>query len=171
MPPLTSVFAWIAGAAIVFAAPVAIAEGCDISQTKCALNDGKCNIKFINQTGLNGKDSGTNLNRSSSAQTIRVKALKTNGKTAGNALSIDAGASKTMNLDKKANKHFDRIRISSPAMNSVTGSTISCASVQAVLNGNGTCKIFHGAPPYGEENVEYQLGYRCDSGEITGPKG
>jgi hypothetical protein len=153
-----------------FAVPIASAQ-CDISQTKCALNDGKCNIKFINQTGLNGKDSGTNLNRSSSAQTIRVKALKTDGNTAGNALSIDAGASKTMNLDKKANKHFDRIRISSPAMNSVIGSTISCASVQAVLNGNGTCKIFHGAPPYGEANTEYQLGYRCDSGETTGPKG
>ncbi len=153
-----------------FAAPVASAQ-CDISQTKCALNDGKCNIKFINETGLNGKDRGTNLNRSSSAQTIRVKAVKANGNTAGNALSIDAGASKTLNLDKKANKNFDRIRVSSPAMNSVSGSTISCASVQAILNGNGTCKIFHGAPPFGEENVEYQLGYRCDSGSVSGPKG
>ena len=161
----------LAGLATALMATSASAEGCDISQTKCALNDGKCNIKFINQTGLLGKDSGTNLNRSSSAQSIRVKALKTNGKTAGNALSIDAGASKTMNLDKKANKHFDRIRISSPAMNSVTGSTISCASVQAVLNGNGTCKIFHGAPPCGDEHFEYQLGYRCDGGAITGPKG
>lgn len=154
----------------VFAAPVAIAQ-CDISQTKCALNDGKCNIKFINETGLNGKDKGTNLDRSSSAQIIRVKALKESGKTAGNALSINAGASKTMNLDKKANKSFDRIRLSSPTMNSVSGSTLSCASVQAVLNGNGTCKVFHGAPPYGEENVEYQLGYRCDSGKVSGPNG
>ena len=161
----------LAGLATALMAANASAEGCDISQTKCALNGGKCNIKFINQTGLLGKDGGTNLNRTSSAQTIRVKAVKTNGNTAGNALSIDAGASKTMNLDKKANKQFDRIRVSSPAMNSVAGSTISCASVQAVLNGNGTCKIFHGTPPYGEENLEYQLGYRCDGGSVTGPKG
>ena len=153
-----------------FSAPIASAQ-CDISQTKCALNDGKCNIKFINETGLTGKDKGTNLNRTSSAQIIRVKALKENGSTAGNALSINAGASKTMNLDKKANKNFDRIRLSSPTMGRVSGSTLSCAAVQAVLNGNGTCKVFHGEPPYGAESVEYQLGYRCDSGKVSGPTG
>lgn len=153
-----------------FAAPTASAA-CNISDTKCAVNGGKCNIKFINETGLTGKDKGTNLNRTSSAQTIRVKALKENGNTAGNALSINAGASKTMNLDKKANKNFDRIRLSSPTMGRVSGSTLSCAAVQAVLNGNGTCKVFHGEPPYGAESVEYQLGYRCDGGKVSGPTG
>ncbi|MEL7113044.1 MAG: hypothetical protein AAGK93_08920, partial [Pseudomonadota bacterium] len=43
--------------------------------------------------------------------------------------------------------------------------------VQAVLNGNGTCKVFHGTPPYGAETAEYQLGYRCDGGKVSGPTG
>ena len=151
------------------AAPVASAA-CDISDTKCALNGGKCNIKFRNQTGIgNGSDSGTKLNQTSSAQTVKVKALKDNGNNAGNSLTINAGASNTMNMDNKAKKGFVKIRISSPAMTRVESVTMSCEDVKAVLNGNGTCKVFHGEPPYGSETLNYQLGYSCDGGSTGGP--
>ena len=64
-------------------APTAFAA-CDISQTKCALNGGKCNIKFRNLTGASsGMAGGTDLSQESWAQTIKVKALKENGHTAG----------------------------------------------------------------------------------------
>ncbi len=39
--------------ALTLAAPAAIAQ-CDISQTKCALNNGNCNIKFKNRTADGG---------------------------------------------------------------------------------------------------------------------
>ena len=153
-----------------FSAPLASAE-CDISQTKCALNDGKCNIKFRNQTGIaGGSDGGTKLEQTSSAQIIRVKAAKENGKPAGNVLTIEAGTSKSLNLDKKAKKNFDRIRISSPTLASVEGVTITCAQVQQILDGSGTCKIFNGVPAYGSEKFDYQLGFSCDGSNVTGPK-
>ena len=157
-------------AATAFSAPVANAA-CDISQTKCALNGGKCNIKFRNQTGIGGgSDGGTKLDQESSAQIIRVKAAKESGKPAGNVLTIEAGTSKSLNLDKKAKKNFDRIRISSPTLSSVEGVTMTCAQVQQVLDGSGTCKIFHGTPAYGGEYFEYQLGFSCDGSNVTGPK-
>ena len=166
--------ALIAGLALAtasaFVAPMASAE-CDISQTKCALNDGKCNIKFRNQTGISsGSGGGTKLDQTSSAQIIRVKAAKENGKPAGNVLTIEAGTSKSLNLDKKAKKDFARIRISSPTLASVEGVTITCAQVQTILDGSGTCKIFHGTPPYGDEKFDYQLGFSCDGGNVKGPK-
>ena len=151
-------------------APVASAT-CDISQTKCAVNGGKCNIKFRNQTGISsGSGGGTYLKQTGSAQTVKVKAVKDNGNNAGNSLTINAGASNTMNLDKKAKKNFTKIRITSPAMARVAGVTMSCADVQAVLDGSGTCKIFHGEPAYGAESFEYALGYNCDGGNVSGPK-
>lgn len=159
----------LAAASAVFA-PIASAE-CDISQTKCALNDGKCNIKFRNQTGIgSGSAGGTKLDQTSSAQIIRVKAAKENGNPAGNVLTIEAGTSKSLNLDKKAKKDFARIRISSPTLASVEGVTISCEQVQTILDGNGTCKIFHGTPAYGAEKFDYQLGFSCDGGDVVGPK-
>lgn len=155
----------------VFLTPSASAA-CDISQTKCALNDGKCNIKFRNLTGASsGMAGGTDLSQESWAQTVKVKALKENGHTAGNVLSIDSDASKTMNLDKKANKNFAKIRITSPAMNRVKGVTMSCEDVQSVLDGNGTCKIFHGQYSGAEGYDDYGLGYSCDASKTVGPKG
>ena len=152
-------------------APVAFAS-CDISQTKCALNDGKCNIKFRNLTGASrGMDRGTSLDQESWAQTVKVKALKDNGRTAGNVLSINSDASKTMNLDKKANKNFAKIRITSPVMKSVEGVTMSCEDVQSVLDGNGTCKIFHGQDVNADAYEDYRLGYTCDGSKVVGPKG
>lgn len=150
-------------------APAASAS-CDISATKCAVNGGKCNIKFRNQTAASsGSGGGTGLNQTSAAQTVKVKAIKDNGNKAGNALTINAGASNTMNIEKKANKNFAKIRITSPSMATVDGVTMSCADVQAVLDGNGTCKILHGHKPYGDEHMEYNLGFNCDGGNVAGP--
>ncbi|MEO0608672.1 MAG: hypothetical protein AAFY82_10610 [Pseudomonadota bacterium] len=159
----------IAVFAVSLAAPMARAD-CDISETKCAVNGGKCNIKFRNRTAdTSGSSSGTYLSQDGSAQTVKVKALKENGNTAGNVLTINAGASNTMNLDNKAKKNFAKVRITSPAMARVDGVTMSCQDVIAVLDGNGTCKIFHGYPPYGDEHLDYQLGYSCDGGSVVGP--
>ena len=164
-----SLSALLIGTAAIIAVPTAGAA-CDISATKCAVNGGKCNIKFRNVTAAeSGSGGGTDLTQSSSAQMVKVKAIKENGNKAGNALTIDSSASKTMNMDKKANKNFDKIRITSPSMARVEGVTMSCADVQDVLNGSGTCKVFHGYGPYGNESFEYQLGYNCDGGNTSGP--
>ena len=152
-----------------FAAPMASAT-CDISDTKCAVNGGKCNIKFKNRTGdTGGSDGSSNISQTSSAQTVVVKAVKKNGDKAGNKLTIVAGASNTMNLDKKANKNFDYVHISSDAHGGVVYSaTMACEDVTAVLNGNGTCKVFHGTKTKGA-TVNYFLGYQCDGGNVGGP--
>lgn len=151
-------------------APAAFAS-CDISETKCAINGGKCNIHFKNKTGVNkGLSRGTDLKQYSLTQTIRVKALKENGNGAGNALTIAAAASKTMNIDKKANKNFDKIRIASPNMETVNSVTMSCEDVKAVLNGNGTCRVFYGYSLYRKNVFQYDLGYNCDGGNVVGPK-
>ena len=170
MRPYISLSALIAGTAIAIATPTASAE-CDISQTKCVVNDGKCNIKFRNVTDKSGGSAGgTILTQKSSAQIIRVKAAKNNGKAAGNIINIESGTSKTMNLDKKAKKDFDKIRISSPTLASVSGVTMSCADVKAVLDGNGTCKIFNGVTGNLSYNLSPQLGYDCDGGSVKGPQ-
>lgn len=156
---------------LAYSSPVAHAQdACDISQTKCALNGGKCNIKFRNRTADNqGSGGPTDLNQRSYAMTIKVKALKANGDTAGNVLTIDAGASKTMNIEKKANKSFAKIRLRSSSNRSEGGITMNCDAVKAVLNGNGTCKVFHGAPDDVSETFAWQLGYNCDGGNVYGP--
>ena len=154
----------------VLAVPAASAD-CDIRETKCYQNDGKCNIKFRNRTGDTGGSEGDSyLDQRSSAQIIRVKAAKDNGNAAGNILNIEAGTSKTMNIDKKYNKDFAKIRISSPTLGSVDGVTMSCEHVVQVLNGNGTCKVFYGLKERSDDRkYKYQLGYQCDSGNVGGP--
>lgn len=152
-------------------APAAFAS-CDISQTKCAVNGGKCNIKFRNVTGADGgSDAGTNLTQKPSAQTIKVKALKENGDKAGNALTINSPGNKTMNIDKKAHRNFAKIRITSPALATIEGITMSCNDVKRVLNGNGTCKVFNGNASSGVSVPDYKLGFSCDGGAVTGPNG
>lgn len=153
------------------AVPVASAQAtCDISQTECALHGGKCNIQFKNKTGdSGGSDGGTALDQRSSAQTILVKAKKENNNTAGNTLSIDAGASNTMNIENKVNKNFYDIKIRSKSFDGVVADVnMSCSDIQAVLDGNGTCKVFHGTAGSGG-NAGFYMGYQCDGGNVAGP--
>lgn len=170
MRPFLSISALFIGTAMIFASPSACAD-CDITDTKCYQNDGKCNIKFRNVTDQrSGSAGGTKLTQKSSAQIVRVKAVKDNGKPAGNILNIESGTTNTMNLDKKYKKDFAWIRISSPTLSSVSGVTMSCEDVKAVLNGNGTCKIFNGATSKMSNSLTAQLGYSCDAGDVSGPK-
>ncbi len=164
---IASITLVIAGA---FTTPLASAD-CDITTTKCYQNGGKCNIKFRNVTDQRGGSAGgTKLTQKSSAQIVRVKAVKDNGKPAGNILNVESGTTNTMNLDKKYKKDFASIRISSPTLSSVSGVTMSCEDVKAVLNGNGTCKIFNGATSKMSNSLTAQLGYSCDAGAVSGPK-
>ena len=170
MPRLIPISALIVGTAFVFAAPSASAD-CDITSTKCYKNDGKCNIKFRNVTDQRGGSAGgTKLTQKASAQIIRIKAVKDNGKAAGNIINVESGTTKTMNIDKKYNKDFAKVRISSPTLATVDGVTMSCDDVKLVLDGNGTCKIFNGATSKMSNNLSAQLGYSCDGGEVNGPK-
>ena len=171
MRPFISVSASLIALAIL-SAPTAAAS-CDISQTKCALNNGKCNIQFRNKTGdSGGSDGGTNLDQRSSAQTILVKAKDESSDRVGNKLQIVAGAKKTMNVQKKAKKKggFTTIGIGSQDFGmGVTGAEMSCEDIQAVLNGNGTCKVFHGAKSSDSQGGKFALGYQCDGGKVSGP--
>ena len=145
---------------------------CDISQTKCALNGGKCNIQFKNKTGdAAGSDGGTSVQQTSSAQTIVVKAKDKWDERVGNRLKIPAGAKKTMNMEKKAGKKrgFATISIASQDFDfAVAGADMSCDDIKAVLNGNGTCKIFHGMKK--GAGMDVRLGFQCDGGNVAGPK-
>jgi len=155
--------------ATAFLSPAALAQ-CDISQTKCALNGGKCNIKFKNRTGdTGGSEGGTNINQTSSAQTVAVKAMLNDGTKAGNKLNIPAGSSKTMNIEKKAKKNFDYIEVRSADIRMVKSSHMSCADIKAVLNGNGTCKAFHGGKSSQSGAFTFYIGYQCDGGNVAGP--
>lgn len=149
--------------------PVAAAS-CDITETNCWINGGNCNIKFKNRTGdSGGSDGESNLNQTSSAQTVTVKAKDSSNDKTGNKLDIVAGASKTMNIEKKAKKDFDYIQFESADFGSVNASKMKCADVIAVLNGNGTCKVFHGAVTNDAGAVAWYIGYQCDSGNVGGP--
>ena len=119
------------------------ASACDIANLSC-WDDGKCNIQFKNHTGeANGDASGTSISQVSAAQTIKVKAEKSDGGKAGNKLTIAVNASKTMNMENKYKKKFSTIQVSST--NSITdGFSMTCNTVRKILDGNGTCKIFHG---------------------------
>ena len=171
MRPNHILSAVILGAAFSVAAPLASAQVCDISQTKCALNGGKCNIKFKNRTGDSGGSEGSsNINQRSNAMTIVIKARKGNGDKAGNKLQIPAGTSKTMNMGKKANKDFYDVRaMSQDFAGSIQGVTIPCEDIQTILNGTGTCKIFHGIKAKKSGQKSRYIGYQCDSGNVGGP--
>ncbi|MEO0608042.1 MAG: hypothetical protein AAFY82_07405 [Pseudomonadota bacterium] len=173
MKHTTSIVGPVLVFAAVLAAPIASAE-CDISETKCAVNGGKCNIKFRNRTSdSSGSDGSSAISQTSSAQTIVVKAIDEESNHIGNKLQIVAGASKTMNVENKVNKDkgFDAIKIDSKDFSGhLAPVTMSCEHVQAVLNGNGTCKVFHGYA-YGHVGpYDFALGYQCDGGNVGGPK-
>lgn len=165
--------------------PVARAE-CDSSQTKCALKGGKCNIHFTNRTAdAGGLDGKSNINQTTAIQAVRVKAIDSKGNKVGNKLVIQAGDTKTMNITKKANKQFDAIRLRSDNAGFMFGgTTMRCADIVAILNGNGKCKLFHGNRKASGNGrckifhgvhynihpaVNFYLGYQCDGGKIGGP--
>lgn len=156
-------------ASSLLAAPLVSAE-CDISQTKCALNGGKCNIHFKNRTGdTGGSDGSSSLDQRSAAQTIEVKAVDEKNNKVGNKLNIPVSSSKTMNMDKKAKKGFDGIRITSHnAPKMYEGVRMSCAEIIETLNGTGTCKVFQGLWTPGGD-TQGRLGYQCDGGDVGGP--
>ena len=156
-------------AVTMMALPPTAFAACDITQTKCWINDGKCNIEFKNRTGdTGGSDGGSDLSQTSSAQTITVKARKADKDKAGNKLTITAGASNTMNIEKKAKKDFADIQLL-PSVKGVNSTVMSCEHVQAVLDGNGTCKVFHGYSTNSATNSDRYLGYQCDGGNVGGP--
>ncbi|MEO1659937.1 MAG: hypothetical protein AAFR51_03030 [Pseudomonadota bacterium] len=165
----------IASPCLVFAAiltaPIASAA-CDISQTKCALNGGKCNIHFRNRTGDAGGSDGTSgLSQTSSAQTIIVKARDPSGNPTGNSLHIVAFSNKTMNITKKTHKKngFKTIKLASQDFGAqIASASISCDEVIAVLNGTGICKVFHGHTNTGQNDGD-AIGYQCDGGNVGGP--
>ena len=75
-----------------------------------------------------------------------------------------------MNIEKKANKDFQDIRLSSKtASETVADTNMSCADVKAVLNGNGTCKVFNGFEKTRAGVPAYRLGYQCDGANVSGP--
>lgn len=159
----------LVGTSLVFASicitPPAIAV-CDISKTRCMANDGKCNIKFRNRTGESGGSDGHSLlNQSSLAMNIKVSARDQHGNKIGNKLIISAAASKSMNIEKKANKGFHHIRISPVSEPDVQAVSMSCDDINYVLDGNGSCKIFHGV----RSSHGGALGYQCDGGNVRAP--
>ena len=107
-----------------------------------------------------------------SAQEVNVKARKRNGDKAGNKLIINAGASGTMNFDKKAKKNFQDVRLYSKMNRGHVGSIImSCEEIVTVLDGSGVCKIFQGYRHNSKSSKEFFLGYRCDGRSVYGPPG
>ena len=164
--------AMIAGSCAMLMTPTASAI-CDISQTKCAVNGGKCNIHFRNRTGdKGGSDGSSNIEQTSAAQTVKVKARtdKSEGsKQVGNKLTLPVGTNKTMNLDRKAKMGFHEIRIYSQNHKDTRSIIMSCEDIKAVLNGNGRCKIFHGVRYNIHPAVNFYLGYQCDGGNVGGP--
>ena len=152
-------------------ATAAATAQCDISQTECALNGKKCNIHFKNRTGdTGGSDGSSHLDQRSAAQAVEVKAIDEKGNKVGNKLVIQVSSKKTMNITKRDENGFDRIRITSQnAPKMYDGVTMSCAHIIETLNGTGTCKIFQGTWAVGGDN-HGRLGYQCDGGDVGGPE-
>ena len=95
-------------------APAAFAQSaaCDLTNLDCWGKGKKCNIQFDNDTGEgSGSGGGTGYKQVTKARTIRVSARKPDGGRAGkNSLSINAGQSNTLNLDKKNGFGYINIR-------------------------------------------------------------
>ena len=140
---------------------------CDITDLPCWGPDKKCNIKFRNLTGeASGSGTGTWLNQKSMAATIEVSARKADRSRAGsNTLEILAGASKTLNLDKK--KDFDSIRIQNTT--NFSGAVLrvrrTCDAIRTTLQGSGTCKVWWGCASAGD----CWTAITCSGGDVVEP--
>ncbi len=133
------------------------AGACDITDLPCWGDNTKCNIKFKNNTGESSGSGGPNYNQTSWVATIKVLAVKPDGNRAGsNSLTILAGQSKTINLDKKHG--FDRIKVFTTTAGK-GNLYIPCNDIRAILAADKQCKIF--AVSRVIENTYYYLAYNC----------
>ncbi len=143
---------------------------CTITDLPCWGPGKKCNIKFRNKTGeSSGSDTGA-YNQETRAKTLKIRSEDANGARVGsNTLSILAGASNTMNLDKKDG--FDHINIKAIAGGDKGDMVVdmSCKDIRATLQGSGTCKVYmHKVTPIGSNTAKYYTSYNCDGGKVTG---
>jgi hypothetical protein len=143
--------------------PVAVSAAavCDITDLPCWGKGSKCNIKFSNNTGkASGSGGGTGYRQYSAAATTKVKAVKENGNRAGkNSLEILAGATGTLNLDKKSN--FNGINIVATTIDGTPEVTLTCEQVRQVLAGSGKCKLFI-------TGSSGKMAFNCDRANVTG---
>ena len=137
------------------------ASACDITDLPC-WDGGICNIKFKTRTGKSSGSGKSSVSQDSAAQTIRVTAKTSDGDKTGNAFSIPAGASKTMNLEKKKDFSFIRITAGNPGVQALS---VKCGAIRNTLRGNGNCNIYYGFEP----SVRSTLAYSCDNRAVNGP--
>ena len=152
-------------AVFLFAAQATFAA-CDLTDLPCWGSNSKCNIKFRNKTGEgSGAGGGTPWNQMSWAGKIRVVAKDSKDNRIGNTLTIDAGASKTINLDKKSG--FAHIDVTMVMVGGGTDSRIlmSCKPIRAVLQRDDSCKVFY------TTSGDYRLAYNCGGGDVVGAGG
>ena len=148
-------------AAIATGSSALTASACDITDLPW-WDGGKCNIKFKNHTAKGSGSGNSQVSQTSAAQTIRVTAKKSNGDKTGNAFTINAGASKTMNLEKKKDFSFIRITAGNAGVQAIS---MNCGAIRNTLRGNGNCNILYGF----EESVRWTLAYSCDNKTVNGP--
>ncbi|MEO0607481.1 MAG: hypothetical protein AAFY82_04570 [Pseudomonadota bacterium] len=154
----------IGAGASALSASVLSASACDLTDLPC-WDGGKCNIKFKNHTAKSSGSGNSDVSQSSLAQTIRVTAKDSKGKKTGNAFSINAGASKTMNLEKKKDLSFVRIKTETSGV-SIDSLDMKCSALRDVLRGNGNCNILYGY----DTTVQWTLAYSCDNKTVNGPQ-
>lgn len=159
----------ILASSLMLASSLAIAQqACDITDLDCWGEDKKCNIKFRNKTGeASGSGGGTPYTQFTQAASIKVMAVDEAGEKVGQSLKILAGATKTLNLDKKSG--FDRIKIQNTtdiSANYKNVATLHCEDVRTILIGTGKCKIFAGKTKDDKNKGTY---YNCDGGNVVSP--
>lgn len=138
---------------------------CDITDLKCWGPNKKCNIKFRNKTGEQSGFSHKDVKQMSKAITIYVKAMADDGERLGERQRLEAGDTRTINLDnrvKLANQRkvtLSHIRISGLEFPVGTyDALLKCDTIRSVLNGSGTCVVFIGK--------DDKLHYKCDGGDV-----
>lgn len=141
-------------------------EICRIAQLDCAKSGSKCNIKFRNRTGVQ-EPTGCYGKSAAQATKVRVAAQDVNGKDLGNDLTIEAGATNTMNLENKKKTGFMSIRVSSPDNMLAKDVSLSCAQIKQILAKDATCKVYI---DYNEnsdkETDKFHVALVCNGGEV-----
>jgi len=142
---------------------------CDISDLPCANSSSKCHIKFRNRTGVQEK-TGCYGNSVAQATELRISAVDGNGKDLGNTLSIQAGATNTLNLEKKKKEGFSWIKVKPKGNKGVDRIDLSCEQVRSLLVEDAGCKVFVDATKpkggEGEPVVNYVLAMSCNGNDL-----